>query len=67
MVVPMWGIALLTLVPIVRNRTDGMLQGFALSVMGIVYLGWFLAHLATQLSYHLGQINYHRRLISAAQ
>jgi len=45
MVVPMWGVALLTLVPILRNRTEGMLQGFALSVLGIVYLGWFLAHL----------------------
>jgi phosphatidate cytidylyltransferase len=45
MVVPMWGVALLTLVPILRNRTEGMLQGFALSVLGIVYFGWFLAHL----------------------
>src|SRR5438874_10723604 len=45
MAVPMWGVALLTLVPIVRNRTQGMLQGFALSVLGIVYFGWFLAHL----------------------
>ena len=27
--------------------------------------GYFLTHLATHLSYHLGQINYHRRLISA--
>lgn len=25
---------------------------------------YFLVHLATHLSYHLGQINYHRRLIS---
>ena len=24
--------------------------------------GWFLVHLATHLGYHLGQINYHRRL-----
>ena len=28
--------------------------------------GWFLIHLATHLSYHLGQINYHRRLFDAA-
>jgi uncharacterized damage-inducible protein DinB len=27
--------------------------------------GWFLAHLATHLNYHLGQINYHRRLLDA--
>ncbi|MEQ1921544.1 MAG: DinB family protein [Pyrinomonadaceae bacterium] len=25
--------------------------------------GWFLVHLATHLGYHLGQINYHRRLL----
>ena len=28
--------------------------------------GYFITHLATHFSYHLGQINYHRRLISAA-
>lgn len=27
--------------------------------------GWFLVHLATHLNYHLGQINYHRRLLDA--
>lgn len=26
-------------------------------------IGYFLVHLATHLTYHLGQINYHRRLI----
>lgn len=26
---------------------------------------WFLIHLATHLGYHLGQINYHRRLFDA--
>jgi len=25
--------------------------------------GFFLVHLSTHLAYHLGQINYHRRLI----
>ncbi len=25
-------------------------------------LGWFLFHLTTHLTYHLGQINYHRRI-----
>jgi uncharacterized damage-inducible protein DinB len=28
--------------------------------------GYFLAHLATHLTYHLGQINYHRRLLDEA-
>lgn len=27
--------------------------------------GYFLVHLATHLSYHLGQVNYHRRMIDA--
>jgi len=26
---------------------------------------WFLTHLATHLNYHLGQINYHRRLLAS--
>ncbi len=30
-----------------------------------VTTGLFLVHLATHLSYHLGQINYHRRLIDS--
>jgi len=45
MVAPVWAVGLLTLVPIVRNRTEGMLQGFALAVVGVVYFAWFLAHL----------------------
>ncbi|MBP9665384.1 MAG: DinB family protein [Pyrinomonadaceae bacterium] len=27
--------------------------------------GWFLTHLSTHLTWHLGQINYHRRLLAA--
>ena len=30
---------------------------------GKVSAGYFLTHLGTHLSYHLGQINYHRRLL----
>ena len=30
---------------------------------GKVSTGYFLTHLATHLSYHLGQVNYHRRLL----
>jgi uncharacterized damage-inducible protein DinB len=30
---------------------------------GKVSTGYFLTHLATHLAYHLGQINYHRRLL----
>lgn len=32
--------------------------------MGQVTTAFFLLHLATHLNYHLGQVNYHRRLIS---
>ncbi|TXF91625.1 DinB family protein [Neolewinella aurantiaca] len=28
-------------------------------------VGWFLFHLATHLAYHLGQVNYHRRMADA--
>ena len=30
---------------------------------GPMTTGWFLIHLATHLGYHLGQINYHRRML----
>jgi uncharacterized damage-inducible protein DinB len=29
--------------------------------------GWFLTHLTTHLNYHLGQINYHRRLVERSK
>jgi phosphatidate cytidylyltransferase len=45
LVVPVWAIAALTLVPIVLNRTDRMLQWSALSIVGVLYFGFFLAHL----------------------
>ena len=60
MVTPVWAIAALALVPIVRNRTEGMLQWFALSVVGVVYFGWFLAHLTyiARSEYGLGYVLY---------
>ena len=35
--------------------------------MGAMTTGYFLIHLATHLNYHLGQINYHRRLFDRAE
>ncbi|MBB5395165.1 DinB family protein [Mucilaginibacter sp. AK015] len=32
---------------------------------GRVSTGYFLVHLATHLGYHLGQVNYHRRLLDS--
>jgi hypothetical protein len=34
---------------------------------GPITTGFFLTHLATHLSWHLGQINYHRRLLASTQ
>ena len=42
---PMWSLLALTLLPIVLNRVDDMVQWFALSVMGFTLYGFFLAHL----------------------
>lgn len=39
---------------------------FPIQVFGYpMSTGYFLLHLATHLEYHLGQINYHRRLLAA--
>jgi len=39
---------------------------YPLNVFGYeMTTGFFLTHLTTHLSYHLGQINYHRRLLDA--
>lgn len=46
MAAPIYGVALLCLVPVFRNRADGMLQRVALAVMAFVYFGYFLAHLS---------------------
>ncbi len=45
MATPTWAILSLALVPIVLRRTDGMLQWFALAIVGVVFYGYFLAHL----------------------
>jgi phosphatidate cytidylyltransferase len=46
MATPMWAILVLTLVPIVRNRTERMLQNVMLAGGGIIFFGTFLAHLS---------------------
>lgn len=45
--------------------TDGQLAAeYPVAVFGEpMTTGYFLVHLATHLTYHLGQINYHRRLL----
>jgi phosphatidate cytidylyltransferase len=46
MATPIYAVAALCLLPVVRNRSEGMLQRVALSVMAFVYFGYFLAHLS---------------------
>jgi uncharacterized damage-inducible protein DinB len=44
---------------------DDFAKTYPLEVFGHpMTTGYFLIHLATHFNYHLGQINYHRRLIS---
>ena len=46
MATPIYGVAAICIVPVLRNRSEGMLQRVALSVMAFVYFGFFLAHLS---------------------
>lgn len=45
-------------------KTEQFDDEYPLEVLGgKMTTGYFLVHLATHLSYHLGQVNYHRRLL----
>ena len=43
--VPVFAIALILLIPILRNRTRGELQRMSLGIVGFVYVGWMFGHL----------------------
>lgn len=43
---PVYGIVLLFMIPLLRNEYEGMIQRVGLSTIALIYLGWFLAHLA---------------------
>jgi len=43
--VPVFAIALILLIPILRNRARGELQKMSLSIVGFVYIGWMFGHL----------------------
>ena len=55
---------------VVRSTLAGMTENdldkpYPIEVFGhTMTTGYFLVHLATHLNYHLGQINYHRRLLA---
>jgi len=43
---PVYAVALILLIPILRNRVQGQLQGVALAIVGFIYVGWMFGHLA---------------------
>ena len=43
--VPVYAIAVILLVPILRNRARGELQRMSLGIVGFVYIGWMFGHL----------------------
>src|SRR5947207_397686 len=46
MALPVFVIALILIIPILRNRAQGQLQVLALAIVGFIYLGWMFGHLA---------------------
>lgn len=46
MALPAYVMALILVLPILRNRAKGQLQLVALALMGFLYIGWMLSHLA---------------------
>jgi phosphatidate cytidylyltransferase len=45
MALPVYVIAGILIIPIIRNRAEGQLQALALSILGFLYLGWMFGHL----------------------
>ncbi len=45
-VTPVFVVAFLLLIPIIRDRTEGQLQWVSLSIVGYVYIGWMFGHLS---------------------
>lgn len=45
MALPVWAIAILLAVPVLMGTYEGAMRDIGLAVIGLVYFGWFLAHL----------------------
>jgi phosphatidate cytidylyltransferase len=43
--VPVFAIALILVIPILRNRARGELQRMSLAIVGFIYIGWMFGHL----------------------
>jgi len=46
MALPVFVIATILIVPIIRNRAQGQLQVLSLAIVGFIYFGWMFEHLA---------------------
>lgn len=44
MTMPVYLVAGIVLIPILRNRVQGQLQAIALAILGLLYIGWLLGH-----------------------
>ena len=42
---PVFAIAFILLIPILRNRARGELQRMSLAIVGFIYMGWMFGHL----------------------
>jgi len=44
--IPIYAVALILIIPVLRNRTEGQLQSIALATFAFVFIGWGFMHLA---------------------
>jgi phosphatidate cytidylyltransferase len=45
MVLPVYAVAAILMIPILRDRAKGQLQPIALALLGFIYIGWMFGHL----------------------
>lgn len=46
MALPVYVIAVILMIPILRNRAQGQLQAVSLAIVGFIYFGWMFGHVA---------------------
>ncbi|HEX2061962.1 MAG TPA: phosphatidate cytidylyltransferase [Thermoanaerobaculia bacterium] len=46
MALPVYVVAAILMIPIVRDRAKGQLQPIALAILGFIYMGWMFGHMA---------------------
>ena len=58
MALPIWGVAGITTLPILTNQSKGAIQHISLAAIGLIYFGWFMAHISflSQSKYGLGYV-----------